>query len=46
MTTDPLHTILLTVMTICLAAALAVATTHLERHADRAPAGYTLLRSR
>ncbi|HSJ96215.1 MAG TPA: hypothetical protein VLC53_04035 [Myxococcota bacterium] len=43
MTTDPVHTILLTALTICMAAALAITTPRLERSADQAPASYSLL---
>jgi hypothetical protein len=42
MTTDPVNTILLTALTICMAAALAITTPRLERRADPAPASYSL----
>jgi len=44
MSTNSLHTVLVTAMAICLAAVLAVATTWRERSTGRTtPAGYDLL---
>jgi len=43
MSTNPLHTILITTATIGLAAVLALATTNRERSAARAPQAYGLL---
>lgn len=45
MSTNPLHTILLTAVTVGLAAVLAVATAHREQSVDPAPAAYGLLQA-
>jgi hypothetical protein len=42
MTTNPAHAILLTALTICMAAALAITTPRLERRTDPTPASYSL----
>jgi len=46
MSTNTPHTVLITAMAICLAAVLAVATTHRERSSGLTPAVYETISSR